>query len=167
MTSTARTRRVATAAAWVAAGALGATALTGIAVAAGAPSSDRSASPLAAAAAPGGPGAVDAARTGRRPGALRHVLHGRLTVRTATGTATVDLQRGTITAASATSLSVRSSDGFTATYAVDASTTVRRDRRPVPATSLAVGDVVFVRARGSHAVVVRARSADAASPGTA
>jgi hypothetical protein len=167
MTSTARTRRVATAAAWVAAGALGATAVTGIAVAAGTPSPVQAESPVATASAPGGPGGAAPARTGRRAGALRNVLHGRLTVRTATGTATVDLQRGTITAASATSVTVASSDGFTATYAIGSSTTVRRDRRTVPATSLAVGDVALVRARGGTAVVVRARSADAASPGTA
>ncbi len=159
MTSTSRTRRAAIAAAWVAAGAVGATAVTGLAVATGAPTSGQAVRPAVVDAAGGVSG--EAAATGGRAGIRRDVLHGRLTLRTATGTTTVDLQRGTLTAASATSVTVLSSDGFTATYAIEPSTKVRRDGRTVPAGDLATGDVVAVRAQAGTAVVVRALSPDA------
>jgi hypothetical protein len=158
MTSPARTRRVATAAAWVAAGALGATAITGLAFA-----SDRSSGPTAspaavsAAGSTGPAGALGAAGTGRRAGALKNLLHGQFTMTAGDGTKVVDVQRGRLTAASATSLTVVSTDGFSATYAVSSSTTVRKARQTVPVSSLAVGDDVVVRASGGTAVVVRTR----------
>lgn len=59
------------------------------------------------------------------------------------------VQRGTVTSVSATSIAVRSDDGFTARYAMDTST-----RRPA---GLAKDDVVVVVAQksGAKAVVVR------------
>lgn len=58
---------------------------------------------------------------------LRGALHGELTVPQADGTGTrvVLVQRGAVTAVSGSRLSVKSSDGFTATYPVSASTKVR------------------------------------------
>ena len=161
MTSSARTRRVATAAAWVAAGALGATALTGLAVA-----SDRTSGATgrpAGATATGPPGstgpggASGRAGAARRAGVLKNLLHGQFTTKAADGTTVVDVQRGSLTAASATSITVVSTDGFSATYAVTSGTTVRKARRTVPASTLAVGDEVVVRASAGTAVVVRAR----------
>lgn len=155
MTTTSRTRRAITAAAWLTAGAVGATAITGLAFASGAPVADRGALP-AAAATSGGATTAPAARRARE---LRDVLHGRFTLSTGTGgTRTVDVQRGKITAASATSVTLVSTDGFTATYAVGPSTTLRQDRRTVTAGSLAVGDAAVVRASGGTALVVRALS---------
>lgn len=84
-------------------------------------------------------------------GALGAVEHGEFTVTGSGGTpTTMTLQRGTVTAASATSLSVRSTDGFTATYALDSSTRT-------PARTVANGDSVLVVAQkqGSKAVLVR------------
>ncbi len=158
MTSTARARRAATTAAWVAAGAVGATAVTGLAFA-----SDRTSAqaPRPAAVSAGtldGPlGGAAAAGPGRRAGVLRNLLHGQLTMRTAGGTTVVDVQRGTLAAASAGSITVSSTDGFSATYAVTSGTTVRKARQTVPASTLAVGDEVVVRASSGTAVVVRTR----------
>lgn len=156
MNPTSRTRRVAGAAAWITAGAIGATAVTGLA--------------FAAPASTGTPGSVagasqgtDQAATGDRlRSQLRNLLHGELTVSGSTGPTTVNVQRGKVTSASATSVTVRSSDGFTTTYTVSSTTTVRRDRATVTADKLVVGDSAFVRADGSTATVVRALSPEAA-----
>jgi hypothetical protein len=86
---------------------------------------------------------------------LGMVQHGDFTVQSANGTPTaMTLQRGTVTAASGTSVTVKSSDGFTATYAVDSSTRGR-------ATNLAKGDTVLVIAQkaGAKAVLIRAVAA--------
>ncbi|MGA8978378.1 MAG: hypothetical protein WB473_04595 [Pedococcus sp.] len=94
-----------------------------------------------------GPGSVP-----RGIAALGAVQHGEFTVQDAAGKAVVmTMQRGTVTAASATSVTVRSADGFSATYAVDDAT-----RRP--AGDLARDDTVLVVARkdGGKAVTIRA-----------
>lgn len=82
-----------------------------------------------------GLGAAAGARDGRHDGrhadgmrgGMRGALHGELTVPQADGTGTevILVQRGTVTAVSSTSLSVRSTDGFTSTYAVSSTTRVR------------------------------------------
>ena len=55
---------------------------------------------------------------------FRNALHGEAVVQTDEGTKTVVAQRGTVTAASATSITVKSTDGFTLTWNVTSSTTV-------------------------------------------
>jgi len=88
---------------------------------------------------------------GRLGGALGAVQHGEVTVRDGSGADVVmTIQRGTVSASSASSLSVRSPDGFVGTYAVD-STTRGGSRTP------AKGDVVLVVAKksGGPAVLVR------------
>ena len=84
-------------------------------------------------------------------GGFGRPLHGELVVPGAdgTGTRTVLVQRGTVTARTGTSVTVRSTDGFTVTWAVDARTTVRTGPRagtttPPSVDGLAVGDVVHV-----------------------
>ena len=146
-------RKVATAAAWVTAGAIGATVLTGVAAAG--PFTPTTAATSASTAA--GTATGTAAPNARR-GMMRDVLHGSFTVKTDTGTELVDVQRGEITAASATSVTVKSTDGFTATYALGDSTVVRRDRSTVTGAELVVGDTAMVRATGGAADVVRALS---------
>ena len=66
-------------------------------------------------------------RDGEMRGGMRGALHGELTVPQADGTGTevILVQRGTVTAVSSTSLSVKSTDGFTSTYTVSSSTRVR------------------------------------------
>lgn len=62
-------------------------------------------------------------------GGFPGAIHGTFVVpnQDGTGYQTVQMQHGTVTAVSATSISVTSDDGFTATYVVDADTTVNRD----------------------------------------
>lgn len=154
MSTTART--VATAAAWVVAGALGATVLTGVAGAVATGPAAIGGMPAAVAAASSMPAGDQV-----RHGMMRDVLHGSFTVATDDGTAVVDVQRGEITAASATSVTVRSSDGFVATYAIGSDTSVRRDRDSATGADLVVGDTVRVRATAGTADVVRAFSPEA------
>lgn len=151
MTST--VRRAATAAAFVAAGAVAATVLTGVATAGPAATSGTAATAAS--------GTADSTAPGARRGMMRDVLHGSLTLKTDTGTKVVDVQRGEITAASATSVTVKSTDGFTATYAIGESTVVRRDRDTVGGADLVVGDTAMVRSTAGTADVVRALSPDA------
>jgi hypothetical protein len=82
-------------------------------------------------------------------GGLGGVQHGELTVQQNGKPVVMTVQRGTVTSVSATSIAVKSDDGFTARYAMDTST-----RRPA---GLAKDDVVVVVAQksGAKAVVVR------------
>ena len=74
--------------------------------------------------APGGPGRDGHGPRGGFPGAV----HGTFVVpkQDGTGYQTVQMQHGVVTAVSATSISVKSDDGFTATYVVDSGTEVNR-----------------------------------------
>lgn len=77
-----------------------------------------------------GPDGQGPGRDGHGPrGGFPGAIHGELVVpsKDGTGFQTVQMQRGTVTAVSATSISVKSEDGFTATYVVDADTKVNRD----------------------------------------
>lgn len=78
-------------------------------------------------------------------------LHGEFT--TGQPATTYLFQRGTVTASSATSLSVKSTDGFTATYAVSDSTQVRGAR----AAQVSVGSQVLVVATKQGATAVQVR----------
>jgi hypothetical protein len=82
---------------------------------------------------------------------LGNVQHGEFTVQGTDGKATVmTLQRGSVTAATATKLTVKSQDGFSASYSLDSSTRGRT-------TGLQSGDEVTVLATkdGAKAVLVR------------
>jgi hypothetical protein len=83
--------------------------------------------------------------------ALGDVQHGEFTVQDNGKTVVMTLQRGEVTKASATSLTVRSADSFTATYVVGADTRGR-------AANAKVGDTVLVVAEkaGAKAVLVAA-----------
>lgn len=87
-------------------------------------------------------------------GQLGGVQHGELTVTGSDGKAVVmTVQRGTVTAASATSVSVRSDDGYAQTYAVNASTRVRG----ISATQPQKDDQVVVLARKADKVATQIR----------
>ena len=82
---------------------------------------------------------------------LGAVEHGQLTVTGADGKPTVmTVQRGSVTAVTATKLTVKSTDGFSASYALDANTRGRT-------SGLQTGDAVTVLATksGARAVLVR------------
>jgi hypothetical protein len=98
---------------------------------------------------PGGPGDGDADgdHGGHGPGfgfgPGRGAIHGSfVTAKQGGGYQTIDTQRGTVTAVSSTSISVKSEDGFTATYVVTADTLVNAQREGI--ASIKVGDEVGV-----------------------
>jgi hypothetical protein len=84
------------------------------------------------------------------------VLHAQLTVPAPGGKyQTVDIQRGSVTRVSATSITLRSPDGYVASYAVAPATVVAAQSRGIG--SVHTGDVVMLRATvaGGKATVVR------------
>jgi hypothetical protein len=75
------------------------------------------------------------------------VEHGELVLEARTGPAvTMDVQRGQVTAVSATSISLRSDDGYTATYAVGPDTKVRLGGTPRTIGDVKVGETAGVLA---------------------
>jgi hypothetical protein len=91
---------------------------------------------------------------------LRHVEHGELTVRTKHGAQVVDVQRGQVTAVSPTSVTIRSKDGFSATYVVGSTSKVRAARKAATISAVKAGDRVGVVAVRSGGVVTVRRLAD-------
>lgn len=77
-------------------------------------------------------------------GAMRGVIHGTGTVRTATGFKTVDFQVGTVSSVSSTSLTVKSADNYSQTYTVVPSTVVGAQSGGI--SSVKTGDTVRVAA---------------------
>jgi hypothetical protein len=72
-------------------------------------------------------------------------VHGQFTTRTPSGKyQTVEVQTGKVTAVSSTSIAVTSADGYSHTYAVNASTVVDAERDGI--SSIAKGDQVQVLA---------------------
>jgi hypothetical protein len=73
------------------------------------------------------------------------ILHGQVVVpKSGGGYQTVDVQRGQVTAVSSTSITVKSADGYSATYVVSGSTTVDAQSRGIG--SVKVGDRVVLEA---------------------
>lgn len=143
---------------WAAAGVLAVGAAgVGIAYAASPPPSPTASSGGSAApAAPGGPAAHG--RLGRRVhrdvaghGLLgRRVMHGEVVAKGKDGTpTTIDVQRGKVTAVSSSSITVRSDDGFTTTYAITSSTRVRINQKGATSAQISDGDTARVTARRS------------------
>ena len=103
-------------------------------------------------------------------GAHRHhhlPEHGEFVAHRRTGDVTVDVQRGVVTAVTPTSITLRSRDGFTQSYVLDANTTIRKDKQPSTVGQIALGDHVGVRAQkeaqGLRATRVHDRGAGAAT----
>jgi hypothetical protein len=103
----------------------------------------------------------------RVAGLAGRMLHGELTVQTKDGVQTFLVQRGTVTAVGSGSVTVRSSDGFTRTWKVDASTKFGK----AGATSIGAnnkGDLVGVVGLASEhptAKALRTRTPGGAAPG--
>ena len=71
------------------------------------------------------------------------ILHGEVVLsKEGGGTQTVQVQRGAVTAVSATGVTVKSSDGFTTVYAVNGDTKVKADKDEIG--SVAKGEEVLV-----------------------
>jgi hypothetical protein len=109
---------------------------------------------------PGGPGFAIGGAGG--------VVHGQLTVpKSGGGYQTIDVQQGTVTAVSSGSISVKSADGFTASYVVTSKTLV--DAQAAGIGSVKKGDTVFVTATvsGSTATAVNVLDQSAIKAGRA
>lgn len=111
------------------------------------------AAPTTTAASTGTPSNKHAGHHRRRALAAR-ALHGSLTVQRKTGPAVVDVQRGQVTTSNPTSVTVHSTDGFEATYAVNSATRIRKDKKPATTAALTPGSEVGVVAddAGGHPV---------------
>jgi hypothetical protein len=83
---------------------------------------------------------------GRNGGLLAHIEHGEATVDTGKGTQVVDIQRGTVDSANPGQLTVRSADGFTATYVVNNSTKISKNRQASDISQVVANDRVMVLA---------------------
>lgn len=127
-----------------------------------------SAAPSAGAGGGAGGGAVPAApkanKAGKKHKSLQtRALHGEATVGGAKKHRVVDFQRGTVSKVSGTSITVKSADGFTATYVVDAKTRVRKEKAAAKIADVKTADRVRIRAveHGSTATakVIRDRGA--------
>jgi hypothetical protein len=90
------------------------------------------------------PGARRAKHRALRFGWGRNLLHGEAVVQTDEGTKTVVVQRGTVTAIDAKSMTVKSSDGFTLTWSFGSPITVLERRTQVQPSAIAVGTQVGV-----------------------
>ena len=106
---------------------------------------------LAADPAPSASAAPDGQRKTRaeRHAALRkylrkNTLHGEITVQGKDGVKTIVVQRGTITAVTATSVSVKSTDGFTATWTFGDKLKIVQNRKAVQASELKTGAEIGV-----------------------
>jgi hypothetical protein len=94
----------------------------------------------------------------RRPG-LPGVLHGTVVLpKPGGGTVTVAIQNGRVTSVRRSSITLRSEDGYTRTYAVTDSTIV--DARPDGIGSVKTGDQVWVTATASGGTVTAIRVRD-------
>ena len=87
------------------------------------------------------------------------IVHGQVVVpKSGGGYETLDVQRGQVTAVSSTSITVKSSDGYTATYAVTGSTVV--DAKSAGIGSVKTGDTVVITARVSGTTATAASIID-------
>ena len=87
------------------------------------------------------------------------LVHGQFTEpKSGGGYQTVDVQNGTVSAVSASSVTVKSADGFSATYAVTSSTVV--DAKAAGIGSVKKGDTIFVTATVSGGAATAANITD-------
>jgi hypothetical protein len=94
-------------------------------------------------------------------GLLSRIEHGEATVDTSNGgTQVVDIQRGTVASSSSGQLTVRSADGFTATYTVNNSTTIRKNGKPSDISQVVVNDRITVVAVKTDSTITAQRIND-------
>lgn len=90
----------------------------------------------------GGQGGPD--RPGGPGGPKGELLHGEDVVKDSDGIKTLNTQQGTVTEVSETSITVKSSDDFLATYTVNGDTKVGKDGKQSAIADVKVGDTVHV-----------------------
>lgn len=99
-------------------------------------------------------------------GLLKRTLHGTFAVQRKGAVATVSIQRGEITAVSASSITLKSKDGYLGTYAVSKDTKLRASGAPAAASAFKTGMRATVFAVKSGSAFVAQRMV-AGSPSTA
>ncbi|MBB5894744.1 hypothetical protein [Kutzneria kofuensis] len=90
---------------------------------------------------------------------LGHVAHGEVTLN-GKDHRVVDLQRGEVHSVSSTSVSVKSDDGFTATYAVNGDTKIRKGGKASAIGDVHTGDKVVIVATKANGTATATRIAD-------
>jgi hypothetical protein len=74
----------------------------------------------------------------------KNTLHGEITVQGKDGVKTIVVQRGTVTAVTSTSVSVKSTDGFTATWTFGDKLKIMQNKTAVQASALKTGAEIGV-----------------------
>jgi hypothetical protein len=83
---------------------------------------------------------------GHHGGQLGRAEHGEFTAHTKTGDKTLDTQRGVVTAVNTGSVTVKSTDGFTATYTLTPTTKVHKGTQTATTTQITTNDRVRILA---------------------
>ncbi|MFI5491584.1 hypothetical protein [Actinoplanes sp. NPDC051859] len=86
----------------------------------------------------------DGKRAGLRQHLRKNTVHGEITVRAKDGDRTIVVQRGTVTAVDATSVTVKSTDGFAQTWVFGDKVRVVQNRKAVKVGDLKIGAEVGV-----------------------
>jgi hypothetical protein len=74
----------------------------------------------------------------------KNTLHGEVTVNGKNGVQTIVVQRGTVTAVTSTTVSVKSTDGFTATWTYGPDLKLVQDKKKVETGALKTGEAIGV-----------------------
>jgi hypothetical protein len=104
-----------------------------------------------------------AGRAGRPGYMLHHAVHGDFIIKTKNGWETITFDRGTVTAVSATSITVHRPDGVSVTKRLDANT---RYKGITEATAIAKGQPAVVISHAGTALAVGQRPPSAGSSGS-
>lgn len=124
----------------------------------GAPATDAS---LTAATASTTPSTGTTPKAHKAKSLLDRVEHGEVTLHTKKGDETLDIQRGQVSAVTATTVTVRSADGFTATYTLGSGSKVLSKGKAATIGAVHDGDRVAVRATNSASTLTVDRLGDA------
>lgn len=108
---------------------------------------------------PGGPGGL-----GGHGGLRGQLLHGEEVVQQGTKVVTIEEQAGKVTAVSATSITVKSTDGYTATYVVAATTAVVKNGAQGKIADVKVGDSVRIEGTKAGSTVTATHLMDGLPP---
>jgi hypothetical protein len=73
-----------------------------------------------------------------------NTLHGEVTVQTKNGVKTIAVQRGSVTAVTGTSVTVKSTDGYSLTWTLAAQVTVVQSKKKVATSALKAGEQIGV-----------------------
>ena len=105
---------------------------------------DPSASASAATGAKPATGKQGARRKAIRQYLRKNTLHGEITVQSKSGPKTIVVQRGSVTAVSGNSVTVKSTDGYTLTWTLDGKVRIVQDKKKVETSALKAGEQIGV-----------------------